>query len=142
LSAESNEELGIDLRLLLQGFGGRFLIDSNRSRLGLAGGLAVGHEEQTDSPDSERTIEALANLRYDVFRFKTPETNLSIELTVYENLQDTSRLRSELGADIAKEIVKDFWVTLDGYYSYDREPPSDEPENSDYSVTLEIEWKF
>jgi hypothetical protein len=140
-SAEANEELGLDLRLLVGGAIGRDVIGSPHSRLRLASGLALNREEREGS-HTEESIEGVAVISYDLFRFKTPEIDLSFQTVFYPNLSESERLRAESEFSLEFEVTKDFDWGVSAYDTYDSDPATAESEKHDWGVTTTISWDF
>jgi len=142
VSAEANEELGLDLRLLAAGLGGRTLVESAHSRLRLGGGLAVNREKREEPAGTETNVEAVAFMSYDLFRFTSPETDLKFLTVFYPNLSESERLRAEASISLEHEIVKDFDWVLSAYDTYESDPVGDDPERHDWGVTASFAWDF
>jgi hypothetical protein len=60
----------------------------------------------------------------------------------FTGLSDASRQRLEAQANLKRELVKDFYVTLRGYESYDSEPATEGAPTNDYGVTFALGWSF
>jgi hypothetical protein len=140
--AESNDELGLDLRILAAGLGGRTIVESSHARLKLGGGVAVNREKREDPAGTETNVEAVAYLGYDLFHFTAPETDLKIRAVVYPSLSESERLRAEASIDLEHEIVKDFDWVLSAYDSYESDPVGEDPERHDWGVTASLAWDF
>ena len=69
---QRNDELGINLRLLLQGIYGRYVVHTNSTRLFGATGLAVNREWNIDRPDTTN-LEAVFAGSYRFFRYSSPK---------------------------------------------------------------------
>jgi hypothetical protein len=140
--AESNEELGLDLRVLVAGLGGRNVVESTQSRLRLAGGVAVNREKREDPAGTETNLEAVALFSYDLYRFTNPKTDLKCFAVLYHNLSESERLRGEAKISLEHEIVKDFDWVLSAYDTYESDPVGDDPERHDWGVTASFAWDF
>jgi len=140
LSVQSNEELGIDLRVLLGGSVGRHFIQTTHDQLSAAVGLAVNREDDgLEDPDQQ--LEGLLAASYLIFRDLPREISLTTQLKVFPSLTDSPRTRAELDVDLTHEIVKDFFWSLALYSSYNSRPPEG-AEESDYGVVASVGWKF
>ena len=140
-SLEQNESLGLDLRTLLAGGGGRSLVSTNRNRLDVGAGLAVSHERSVDFEDDAATLEGVLLATYSVFLFEAREVDSDFSLYVYPGITDTSRVRAELDYSVRRELVKNLFLEIAGYYSYDSEPPEGAAE-SDYGINTSLGWSF
>lgn len=131
---EEDLELDLDLRALLGAALGRTLLQSNRTALGVYGGLDLVHEEYrgASSADEDR-IEALGAIEWDWF-YLGGETTLSLEATTYVALDD-GRVRFELDSSVRRDIGSNFFLSLNVFESYNNDP-SEGLEKSDFGVSL------
>ncbi len=137
---EEDLELDLDLRALLGAALGRTLVQSNRSELGVYGGLDLVHEEYLgmSSLDDDR-VEALGAVEWDWFDLGA-ETTFSIEATTYVALDD-GRVRFELDSSLRRYITNHVYLSLNLFESYNSDPP-EEIEKSDLGVSLAIGLAF
>jgi len=142
LSFQRNQELGIDLRTLLAGGPGRFLIKSNNHELVLSGGLAVNREEVADSNEVDNSLEGWGQLSYRFFRYDTPESSISTNLTVLPSITEWDRVRVEFDTTLRQEIFSNFFWDVSLYDSYDSRPPDQEDAANDYGVVTSVGWSF
>jgi len=141
VTAEANEELGLDLRLLVAGAAGRDVVESQRSRLRLAGGIAVNQERRV-ALATEENVEGLAALSYDLYRFKAPELDLQTRLVLYPGITESGRLRGEATVRLSYEIFGDFDWSLEAYDTYESDPATADQENHDWGVQTSVAWDF
>jgi len=138
---EQNRELGFDLRSSTSLGGGRYLVQQPRQRL-LAGlGLSLNREQPVEGEGSTN-VEATALLSYDVVSYDSPKVDVSVSAMGYASLTDAGRWRLEADARLKREVVKDFYLTLRGYESYDNRPPTADATQNDYGITFAIGWSF
>lgn len=140
LNAQTNDELGLDLRTLIGAGIGRNLIQGNKAILSLLGGLAYTTERETTGEDRE-DVEFVGSVSADIFRFNTPKLDLDTTLTAFRSF-DTGRLRGEFNVNLRWEIIKDFFWSLTFYDSYTSEPPSEEDERNDYGIVTSFGYSF
>jgi hypothetical protein len=142
LAMERNDQLGVDLRTTIGGGRGRFLRQTNTSTLALYGGLVGSREEINGVRGTEDSVEAVAGVRADWFRFDEPELDVSTQLLVFPSLSESGRVRSDLDLTVRWEVVSDlFWgVTI--YHSFDSDPRSVDADNSDYGIVTSLGWSF
>ena len=139
---QQNDELDLDLRLMVGLAAGRYLIHTNRTLLGLSGGLAFSEEEYSDGDGFENNVEALAALRYQYFTFDTPKTNISVDLIVFPSLTVSGRYRIEFDASLRHELVKDFFWDLSLLDSFDSDPPTVDAVTNDWSVVTSLGYSW
>jgi hypothetical protein len=138
---EQNRELGFDLRSSAAAGGGRYLARTRRDRLLAAAGISVNREKPVNG-ESTTNLEAMAVLSYDRFAYDFPKVDVSMTVAGFTGLNDASRQRLEAQANLKRELVKDFYVTLRGYESYDSEPATEGAPTNDYGVTFALGWSF
>jgi len=138
---EQNRELGFDLRSSLAGGGGQYLVRTRRDRLLAGAGVSVNREKPVNG-DSTTNLEAMAVLSYDRFAYDFPKIDVAVVLAGFTGLSNASRQRVELQANLKRELVKDFYVTLRGYESYDSEPATEGAPTDDYGITFALGWSF
>lgn len=147
VSGTRNDELGIDLRTTLGGGGGRIITQSNHSRLLLESGLQVSREnlasaeDGSNSPDQD-TLEAFVSMDWDVYRFDSPELDLSTSLEIIPNLTDTGRIRGEFDIALRWEVIHDLFWEIRYYNSYDSDPGIEGAEQNDYGITTSLGYDF
>jgi hypothetical protein len=139
--AQGNQELGLDLRVLAGGTIGREAIQTNRTVLRGAAGLAVNREWSVDGT-SEEEIEALVAGSYSFFTFDYPSTRVDILLTVFHGLGSDAALRLEGNISVKRELVKDLYFSVSAYESYDADPIVETAERNDWGFTTSIGWSF
>ena len=140
-AAQGNQELGLDLRFLAGAAIGREAIQTNRTVLRGAAGLAINEEWAVDGA-TEEEIEALLAGTYSFFTFDYPNTRIDIELTVFRGLSKEGAVRLEADISIRRELVKDFYISLSAYESYDDDPIVETAATNDWGFTTSIGWSF
>ena len=142
LTFEQNDGLGLDLRTSIGGGGGRILHQSNNSAVSLTGGLLLSREKVGAGVADEDYIEAFATLKWDWFRYDTPELDLTTSLQIIPNLTDSGEVRGEFEIEFKWEIIEDFFWALAISDSYDSKAELTGGENNDYSIITSVGWDF
>lgn len=137
--SERNSELGIDLRASLGLFGGRYLIQSNSSLLGVGLGFS-GNRENPGTEDSRWNIEAVVGAGWALFGYDFPKTNVTIDAKGYRDLS-RNRVRAEGNINAKREVIKDFTVGIIANESYDSDPPAGGT-NNDWTLKFTIGWTY
>jgi hypothetical protein len=140
-AAQTNDELGLDLRALFSAGMGANLIQSNHNDLMAALGLSV-NREWSDVSDDSYNLEAFASVQHSVFRYDYPKTDVTSEITVYPGLSTWGRVRAEIDISASREVVKDFTVVLSFYDSYDSDPLDPASDKNDYGLVMSLGWTF
>ncbi len=139
--AQTNDELGLDLRVLFSMGVGYNAVQSNHNDLVLTSGLSV-NREWSDFDDGDFNLEAFFSGEHSVFRYDYPKTDITTELTIYPSLTDWGRIRGELDISASREIVRDFTLVLSFYDSYDSDPPNPDAQQNDYGLVTSLGWTF
>ena len=142
LSADRNDELGLDLRTSLGAGGGRIVRQTNHSATLLEGGLMVSHENLAGAESDQDTLEAYLTVEWDWFRYDSPEFDLSTSLEIIPNLTDTGRVRGEFDISLKWEIINDLFWEISFYDSFDSDPVVVDAERNDYGVTTSLGYDF
>lgn len=143
--AEQNDELGLDLRTNLGAAVGRMIIETNKSRLRVMGGLTTNRERYVLEPDALFSLEALITTSYDFFVYGDLGADFAVDLSVYPSLTDSGRYRVEFDGKYRHEIFTDFYVSLSGWYSFDNKAPVGEGETvrqEDYGMVTSLGLSF
>jgi hypothetical protein len=140
-SAEKNDQLGLDLRMLVGAGYGWVPIRSNRNWFSLVGGLDVNKEIPREG-ESETNIEAVGALSYEYYRYEDPERTFSTNLILFPSITDMGRWRSSFKSDFKLEFISDLFWVMSLFAEYDSDPIDDEAAHSDYGVTSSFEYKF
>lgn len=141
VSAEHNEELGLDLRTSLTAVGSRYLVETNRTVLRLSLGLAATHESYIAADSTSYNLELPLEVYYSRFTFHDPESNIGLTVAVYPSLTTQGRYRSSIKVDLDHEVYKDLYFVIGLYYDYDSKPPGDAAKD-DYRLSTSLKWTF
>jgi hypothetical protein len=134
-------ELDLNLRTLVGGGYGRYLVQSNRADWVLGGGLAYSRENYTGG-EQFNSLEAVLNTKFSIFRYDFPETDVTGSLSVLPSLTKSGRYRAEGDLRGKYEFVDDLYFELRLYGSYDSKPPSADAIKSDYGVVTSLGYSF
>jgi hypothetical protein len=133
-----NTQQKIDLRTLGRAGVGKYVIHTNHSYWGFAGGVTYNSENYTEAPDRkswEGYIGTELNL-YDI-----GDLSLQTKLVVYPSLTESGRLRSDFNFDIKYDLPLDFYVKLGLTATYDNRPVAGATE-TDYMFQSGFGWKW
>lgn len=144
-AARSNDELGLDLRLTVEGAGLYRLIRRPGHVLAVGAGLALGRENFADGNGSS-TVEAVLAARQRLFAFAVRDLDATWDLRVYPSLSDSGRYRVELVGNARRELIEDFIMSINLNYSFDSQtvvdPEGEELDKDDLSLTFSLGYKF
>lgn len=143
IGLESNNAMGINLRVYGGGALGKYLIKTNNKLFSVSGGLLVAQEKPEDG-SSETNLEALGAVRYRFFRFASPERNFDTSLAVFPSLTDIGRVRASLRSTFKLEFFDDLFWSMEFYATFDNKPISDTDgvEKTDLGVITALGWSY
>ncbi|HXV14648.1 MAG TPA: DUF481 domain-containing protein [Candidatus Krumholzibacteria bacterium] len=139
--AQTNDELGLDLRVLFSVGAGYSWVQTNHNDFMSSLGLSV-NREWSDDANGDYNLEAYVSATHSVFRYDYPKTDITAEFTVYPNLTNWGRIRGELDVSASREVIKDFTIVLSFYDSYDSDPLSATAAKNDYGLVTSLGWTF
>ena len=139
---QRNEDLGFDLRTLASLSVGLSTIQTNNQSMVVAVGLSAQREDLVNSVDSVESLELVAALTYENFRYHKPKRDISISFIAYPSLTATDRVRVELSAKLRIEVVSDLHIGLSLLESYDSNPPTEGADKNDTAVILSLGYTF
>jgi hypothetical protein len=142
LGFESNSELGIDLRTTIGGGAGRILSQSSQHRIAWLAGLGRIREEVADSNEVQNSTEALLNLTIDWYRSDNTEFDISTRVSLFPNISQSGRYRSEFNLDLEWELFGDITWGLTFYHNFDTDPPVVNAIRADYGVITSVGVDF
>lgn len=136
---EQNDELSLDHRIVAGAGVGRYFIDTNRMRLSASAGIQGLTEKQFDA-DEEQSMEGFINLDFAVWRFDSPELDLTVGANVFPSLTESGRVRADTDIRIRWELVEDLFWDITAYGSFDNRAGDDQ--EFDYGITTGIGWEY
>jgi Protein of unknown function, DUF481 len=141
-SAERDQELGIDARLVGGAVLGRRLAQTPHTELTGTVGLVGAQEWIAGSSAAKTSSEGVIGGVWRVFKFTDPEISLHLDLAVYPGISDSGRYRATGNFSLTYKVTGDFTVGLNGYLSYDNRPPEPTAQTSDYGLTFNLGYSF
>jgi hypothetical protein len=139
-AVEQNDELSLDLRLLGAGGFGRDVVHTNFRLWSVFTGLSYTHEQFAGEP-AEGSLEAAAGIQFDFFTPMDDDFDISNRLVSYYRLGGGGRVRLNLQSAYRHELFKDFYWSLNGFDTFDGDPPEGQKRN-DFGVSLTFGYKF
>jgi hypothetical protein len=136
---ETNESLGLTLRSQIGGAIGPRLVNTNRTQLALGAGLVV---ERGVDVEPTRNVEALFLFGWSFYTYDRPKTTLDIRVQYFPGLSDPGRQRLQIDGAVKQEVLKDFFVSVSGYNTFDSRPPNPAFSNNDVGVVLSVGWSY
>jgi len=137
---ERNEELGLNLRTLVGGTAGKYLIRNPTLRFEVNAGLAGNWEERTDGTTTE-SAEGLIRSSLDIFKHTLPITRLSASINIFPGITESGRMRVNTNVTLRNEIIRSLFWDMSLYHTYDNRPPEGAAEE-DYGIVTSIGASF
>ena len=141
VSEQRNTELGLALRSELSAGVGRFLVSTNRSVFIVGAGLAANRERPLEG-ETTSNLEALLQVRWRLFSYNFPKTDVSFSFLLYPSLSDWGRVRGDGDLSLKRELFRDFTVGLRVYDSFDNQPITEGAATNDWGATISLGWTF
>ena len=137
---QQNQELALDLRAVVGAGFGRDLVHTARRLWSAYTGLAYTHEQFSDEP-SDQSPEVAVGGQLDFFTPGKEDFRITNAVLSYFNVGGRARIRIELQSAWRQEFLKDFYWSLNGFESFDGDPPPDRKTN-DFGASFTLGWKF
>ena len=142
VSAQRNDELGIERRIIAGAAAGRILLQSHRVQVSSSLGGIVNREWTAGTGPNDLNGEGHVVLDALVFVYHRPKTDFHAKVDTFPSMTTPGRVRVEFNTRLRQEIVKDFFVNLSGFVSFDNQPPSVEANSLDYGLVSSLGWSF
>lgn len=141
LSYQRNLELAIARRYQeLIGGGTKLLTRQNWQLLAITG-LTFNQEKSTSGESESLLLEVPVIVKFDFYKYRKPNLQLSIPQAVYVSLSQKGRIRYDGDMNFSWELAHHFYLTLNPYLNYDSQPPKGS-NNFDYGTAIGITFKF
>ena len=115
---------------------------SSQHRIAWLAGLGRIREEVADSNEVQNSTEALLNLTIDWYRSDNTEFDISTRVSLFPNISQSGRYRSEFNLDLEWELFGDLTWGLTFYHNFDSDPPSATAIRADYGVITSVGVDF
>lgn len=134
----SNSEQQLDLRMLEKLGAGNYLVHSNRSYWGLAGGITYNSERYYNTP-ARKSWEAYVGTELNFYN--AGNLSLLTRLAAYPSLTESGRWRYDFNLDTKYDLPLNFYVKFGLTYNYDNRPVAG-ASSSDYVMQTGFGWKL
>ena len=139
--AETNDELGLDLRVNVAPGLGLNLVQTNHNTVTTGAGVSVNREWSSNS-DGATNLEGFIAVEWATFRYDYPKTDITLGGTVFPGLSSWGRVRTDVDVSATRELISDLTVVLTFYHSHDNEPLDPDASRSDYGLVTSVGWTF
>ena len=139
---QRNLELNIARRFIeIVGVGNKLFI-RNTWQLTMVTGLDFTQQLSTEGISSPQQLEVPVVLRFNFFKFRNPDIQISTSQTGYFSLSDPGRIRYDGQTSFSWQMVRYFYLTISPYSNFDNKPPSGSSSHFDYGVVIGVTYKF
>jgi hypothetical protein len=138
---EHNLELQLDRRVSFAAGPGYRISQSNRSLVTVIGAAAFTRESYYGQ-DVTGNAEGFFGVDAQFFKLYSPKFDITNQFVYLPNFTTWGRRRIQYNSKLRIEVLKDFFVTLTFYDSYDSRPPSETAAKNDYGFTTGLSWSF
>lgn len=138
---ETNSSLGLLLRSQVGGLVGLRLVNTNRAQFEVGAGLVFNDEHGVDT-DPTQNVEGVLSLRTSYYTYDRPKTQFDADIQYYPNLSTWGRQRLQFDSSVRRELLKDFFVALNVFYTFDSDPPDPEAARTDVGVVASVGWSY
>lgn len=138
---ESNESLGLKLRSQVGAAVGPRLVNTIRAQVLLGGGVVFNDERGVDVEPTQN-VEGIFLVETSYYTYDRPKTNLDATLQYYPSLSNPGRHRLQLDAGVKREFLKDLFVGVNLYNTYDSRPPNPTANTNDIGFVLSVGWSY
>ena len=137
-----SSEQGIQLQSTFGGGVGRFLKNTNNTRISVYGGVAwqnIAYQPLVVQATNQQVTSALIVGEINLFRFD--KTNLEVTATVLPALSNPGRIHTNLNAAYYIKLWSKFTWNISFYGNWDNQPPPGFS-SSDYGTSSGISYRF
>jgi hypothetical protein len=132
----------ISLQTTIGGGVGRYLKNTNRSRISVLGGFGwqnVKYTQNAVDQGTQNIAVGFASTEIEFFKFK--KTNLDVSASLFPALSDPGRVHFNTNAVYYIKLIGDLSWNFSFYGSWDSRPPITLPK-SDYGTSSGLSWTF
>lgn len=134
-----NDEQLLALRSTSKAGVGKYLIHTNSTTFGLAGGAVWNNERFTDETPHRNSGEAFFSGQLDMF--DEGDLSLLTEATVYPSFTESGRVRADFKFDMKYDLPHDFFITLGYTHNFDNQPIEGASKN-DFVFQTSVGWEL
>ena len=132
----------INLQTMLGGGFGRFVKDTNTTRIAITADLAWQQTRYGPSTGSESSPNAMAAMFVgDLHLFRFKKTSFDATVSVLPLLTEKGRVRSYINTAYSIQIINNLWFKFSFYGNWDNRPPTN-LSGSDYGASSGITYSF
>jgi hypothetical protein len=89
-----------------------------------------------------RRIWKASSFRQSYYRYDRPRTNIDIAFQYYPSLSNWGRHRIQLAPAVKREVLKDVFISVNMFDTFDSRPPSESADRNDVGIVLSFGWSY
>jgi len=145
LTAGANYQRNLELSIArryqeLIGGGNKLFIRQHWQLLALSG-LTFNQEKSTGGESQGLLIEIPLIIRFNFFKYRHPNLQVSSVQTMSLSLSQKGRFRYANTTSFSWELFKDFRLNINPYLNFDNQPP-DASSQTDYGISIGLTFEF
>lgn len=137
----SSDQQSLDLRTTAGGLIGRNVLQTERTRLSIFGGVVGAREKYGSTVDETKATDVSAITGVDFLTFRFTTTDIRSRFLMYPSLTTPGRMRMQATSDLRIKLAKDLYWGFHLYENFDSKPPISANKN-DLGVSTSLGWKF
>lgn len=141
-NGQQNTELDLDYRILFGFAGGYDLVRNNSQRLYAISGLMANRERTIETSATSNNLELLTGIHYKWFRYNQPKIDITAGFDIFPSLTSGGRVRMEFDLNSRVEVLKDVFLSLTVYDSFDNNTSSGGTSKNDWGVITSLGYSF
>ena len=116
-------------------------MNTNRAQFEVGGGLVINEERGVDTEPTQN-LEALLSLKTPYYTYDRPKTEIYASVLYYPSLSTWGRRRLQIDSSVRRELLKDFFFSLNLFDTFDSDPPNPDSARNDIGVVTSIGWSY
>jgi hypothetical protein len=102
----------------------------------------VLNQERGVDTEPTTNVEMVFALRGSYFTYDRPKTSLDGDLRYFPSLSIPGRHRLQTDGAVRRELVRDLFLSLNVFYTFDSAPPNAGAERVDVGTVMSLGWSF
>jgi Holliday junction resolvase len=138
---EASDELNLDSRILFGISASKSIIQNSSVILDGLIGVQTNSEDFSTAEEVTNSAEGVVTVSFEHYKFRDPEIDFTMSASAFPSITESGRIRANINAKLAYEILPDVDIGINGFYDYDSDPPPGSSRN-DYGVFTSIGVSF
>jgi hypothetical protein len=139
---QRNIELSVSRRLLQMAGAGKKIFMEKTWQLLAISGISINQEKSTESVNSSLQFEVPVMLKFNYFKFRRPDIQVTSTQSVYFSLSEKGRVRFDGATNFSWQLVRYFYFNVSPYTNFDNRPPAGSDNKFDFGIVVGIAYTF